>query len=258
MNAQAFLKSVFGLAVLLGAFWLWWHSTAPDFPASPASVQRPSQPVAVSVIVPKFLPQKEPVANAIDPSSPSLANANNSSTLVTTEPSEDNDRTTRAKAALAKTLARIANPKGATDVAYALAHQDPSLPDSAYLTLPLNQAEHHIFDIGGKSEASIEGYYYDDVRGPGFTQGTGTVEWVKMYTWQRTSPSGAIGPEGPSETIRPITAFSPEDQDYIRNWAKQQAAAAAASAASTPTPSAPEPPALYVPPQPSAPTIITN
>jgi len=33
----------------------------------------------------------------------------------------------------------------------------------------------------------------------------------------------------------PFSAFGPEDQDYIRNWAQQQAAAAAAAAAAQAT-----------------------
>jgi hypothetical protein len=233
MNSRAFLKGLLAAAVLVGVAWLWWQSTAPDLPAnSLALTQSAAKPAIASESFKMPQIQKvEIVAPAED--------VNDSAVSPAAETTTESDAAAQDKFPAA-TAAR----------AYALAHQgDPSLPNSAQLTVPLDQSEHRVIQrllgTGTTEEVSIEAYY----RNP-----RGGQETVSYHIWNAEGLPGASGFE---EQLL-LQWLSPADQDYVRNWAKQQAVAAASAAANTPPPAAPEPPAPYVPPQPSGPTVITN
>jgi hypothetical protein len=135
---------------------------------------------------------------------------------------------------------------------------DPPVPD-ATITVPLAEAEHHV--IRGNSDVSILGIY-NMLSGP--LKGLVRVDY---YNWS-TGNWASVN----------LNSFGSDDQTYMRNWAKKQAAVAAASHSTTPPltgatpiaeriaieeglapmpePQSAPPPAPELPPQPG-PTIIT-
>jgi hypothetical protein len=98
-------------------------------------------------------------------------------------------------------------------------HGDQSMPHEVYATVSLDQAEHYVLKqpTALLIEVSIRDYY-QDARG---------VEWVDFHVWKNKSIAHI------TDARNRLSAFSPADQDYIRNWAKQQAAADPTSTSSS-------------------------
>lgn len=110
----------------------------------------------------------------------------------------------------------------------------PPMPDAAYLNTPLENAEHHTFTL-----KSMSGYTFDTsiTRYTQVRSSTGKlIEFVALHVWQNTGAAHLV------DMSIEIGYFTPEDQTFIRNWARQQAAAAVAS--NDPTPPTP-PPTLF-------------
>ncbi len=178
--------------VTLGLFWWMWQSTRPDSVVSPtASTQGTAQPASASANAKKVTLTFVPVATP-------AANDANQTPIVVAEV---------ASAAPAKA--------------------DPPVQHSAIITVPLAQAEHHLFNQG-KDEFSIMGVY-------DATNSSGNV--VDMYVWHNSNGSSRGYIFGGL-----ISTFSVEEQAYINSWEQQQQQAAAASNSTTPQLATPTPP----------------
>lgn len=94
------------------------------------------------------------------------------------------------------------------------------------LAVPLEQAEHHAYSDGM--------FTYDvsvtRVHRVKDAQGQYTVEFVDMHVWQS---NGVAQVTGMGQALR---TFSAEDQAYIKDWARKQAALAAGQAETVPSP----------------------
>jgi len=247
MNFRAFLKGVFGSGILLGLFWLWWQSTTPDLSAT-QNAKPPAKPVAASGNFTKYMPVKvettAPTVNVTERDQTAISDAGGVAITVTTVPTEAEARVARAKAALKKILDNSGGlHAGDAKVSYALAHQEVSLPESVNLTVSLDQAEHHVFS----GSTGI----YGDACVVGYDHGSNDIEYVRF---RQLDGNGQL--TGAAGNVL-LFNLSPEDQDYVRNWAKQQAAAIAAGATEAVLPAARVGPLVRAPTQ-QGQIIITN
>jgi hypothetical protein len=101
----------------------------------------------------------------------------------------------------------------------------PPTPD-AVLTTPLAEAEHHVFKLRvGTLEVTITRFHrvHDALENQ-------NIEFVDMYVWQSIRNDNSNAALHITGIDLPLNQFSLEDQQYIRNWAQQQAASAASAA----------------------------
>jgi hypothetical protein len=205
MKPRTFLNIILTVGVLLGLFWWGWQTTTPDIVVAPSAptqgaVKSPASQLVPSANTPMPVPQNVAMiaSDASDSVAPPSESLNNSD-----DPHSPNYRY--------KDLAIQA--RAAYD--YAMAHKgDPSMPKAVYARVPLDQAEHHVFHLttdapGGTSEVSIGGYGH-------LSNGLDTVT---LHVWA----NNGVSTWGDLMNL-PLTDFSPDDQDYIRNWARQHAA----------------------------------
>ena len=208
MKPRTFWAIILVLGAALGlCLWMWLTSDSGIASIPPKPIEEPVKHLA-SLSIP--MPPPETEARP--------ASAANLTDLPTTATPEAQVVVAMATATPAAPAPRAPEP---TPPPAASADDTPN----AVLTVSLDQAEHHVFKHGsGTYEVSITRFRRILV-GPEQRP----EEFVDMHVWQTSgvAPSTDMG--------LPFSAFGPEDQDYIRNWAQQQAAAAAAAAAAQAT-----------------------
>jgi hypothetical protein len=198
------------LAAIIVYLFLEWQTKTPN--TTPAPAKASAKPIAAQVNfkMPQF------------PKAPIFASAagENSSASLDTSATPNNGT--------------AAEGKSQHDNAWVRAHY-PLLPDKVYLAVPLDQAEHHVFKInspwpGRTVEASIVGFHHSIPKGMNIE-----MEFVDLYIWaiDGVPPWYAAGGVVMQQDGNPLHSFSPQDQDYIRNWAQQQAMANPAATALT-------------------------
>jgi len=87
----------------------------------------------------------------------------------------------------------------------------PNMPAEVFNTLPLNQAGHYVFSrpVSGLVEVSIRDFRHD-------SKGN---EWVDFHVWRNEGVAHI------TDAGRMLSTLPIEDQNNVRNWVLQQAAA---------------------------------
>ncbi len=199
MKPRTFIKFILSICVFVGLLLWLWQITTPDLQVTPiAPAEQAAKRIASSVN--DKLP---PVAKGLKPNPFIMANESTPQTISNTQ---DN----RPRISLEATPL-----------------VGPPVPDDAHLTVPLENAEHHVFNLKSMEayDASIIGYSHT------LNSDGKDMETVRLYVWQNSGPAHII------DLSLYIGYFSPEDQDYIRNWARLQAASPSANQPSTAPPS---------------------